>query len=79
MEVSVPLAALSERTNIYRLATGAERHLGSGFGSMDKMHIYEKGVALSVFRSNGMVKILKYEKEIGLEIKIGLHLHVHLP
>jgi hypothetical protein len=34
VEVSVPLAALSERTNIHNLGTGAERHLGSGFGSI---------------------------------------------
>jgi hypothetical protein len=26
-----------------------------------------------------MVEILKYEKEIVLEIQIGLHLHAHLP
>ncbi len=34
MEVSVPLAALSERTNSHNLGTGAERHLGFGFGSI---------------------------------------------
>jgi hypothetical protein len=34
MEVSVPLAALSERTNSHHLGTGAERHLGFGFGSI---------------------------------------------
>jgi hypothetical protein len=34
MEVSVPLAALSERTSSHNLETGAERHLGFGFGSI---------------------------------------------
>ncbi len=34
MEVSVPLAAFSERTNRHNLGTGAERHLGFGFGSI---------------------------------------------
>ncbi len=31
----MPLAALSERTNSHNLGTGAERHLGCGFGSIE--------------------------------------------
>jgi hypothetical protein len=34
MEVSVPLAALSERTSSHNLGAGAERHLRFGFGSI---------------------------------------------
>ena len=43
MEVSVPLAALSERTSSHNLGTGAERHLGSGFGSIQYKSIHETG------------------------------------
>jgi serine/threonine protein kinase len=35
MEVSVPLAALSERTSSHNLGTGAERHLGYGPYALD--------------------------------------------
>ncbi len=49
MEVSVPLAALSERTNSHNLGMGAERHLGSGFGSIRYESIHESGVTLGSF------------------------------
>ncbi len=43
LEVSEPLAALSERTNIHHIETGAERHLGCGFGSIEYKSIHETG------------------------------------
>jgi hypothetical protein len=39
-ERAVPLAALSERTNNHDLGTRAERHLGFGFGSIEKTREY---------------------------------------
>ena len=41
--MSVPLAALSERTNIQHLGMGAERHLGFGFGSIQYKSTRETG------------------------------------
>jgi hypothetical protein len=43
MEVSVPLAALSERTNGHNLGKGAKRDLGFGFGSIQYKSIHKTG------------------------------------
>ena len=61
--MSVPLAALSERTSSHNLETGAERHLGFGFGSIQYLKHPKTGATTLRKNLNKWRSIRKYLRE----------------